>query len=394
MTHFLLALTQNNLTLNFSKPLKSLTDFFSYFRAFNICGLDNVCCRVPKTTKRPQTTTTSIRSTSTTQKGFFNFNPNFNLNNITNLLSTILKPVPTASFDAKPAAQACQSRTGKKIEKRILLDEDYDDENSLVGETVFAEYPWMLEILKKDRKTGKFEYKCGGVLSKFINTQQAVEAKLTVFHSTVSPTKALTANHCLKGSNIKASNFIIRAGEWDRSSELEFAPHHDRPVTQIIAHPQYYSGGLFNDIAILKWQKPLEPEVNVAPICLPDETETFAAGEYCTVTGWGKSSDDAPTTDKLKFAKVPIVPRSLCERQFQANRLGNRFKLHESFICAGGEVGIDSCKNDGGSPLTCPRKDGSVVLVGLVSWGLDCGLKDVPGAYTNIQNLLKWIQSQ
>lgn len=138
--------------------------FISYFfRAYSICGLDNVCCRIQKTTKQPPTTTT-IRTT--TQNNFFNFN----LNNITNLLSTILKPVPTASFDVRPATQTCLSRKGKKIEKRILIDDDYDDDDdSLVGETVFAEYPWMLEILKKNGKTGKFEYKCGGVLSKFLN---------------------------------------------------------------------------------------------------------------------------------------------------------------------------------------------------------------------------------
>lgn len=213
------------------------------------------------------------------------------------------------------------------------------------------------------------------------------------FFIEVNPTTALTANHCLKGSHINPSNFIIRAGEWDRSSTLEYAPHHDRQLSQIIAHPQYYSGGLFNDVAILKWQNPLPIEVNVKPICLPDETEVFAPGTYCTVTGWGKSDESSPTTDKLKFAKVPIVSSATCQRQFQDNRLGRRFQLHQSFICAGGEVGIDSCKNDGGSPMICPRSDGSFVLAGLVSWGLECGQKDVPGAYTNIQHLLKWIRS-
>lgn len=74
------------------------------------------------------------------------------------------------NFDNKPLpiqASQCVSRKGKKIEKRILIDEEYeDDENELSGETSFAEYPWMVEILKKNRKTGSFEYKCGGVLSK------------------------------------------------------------------------------------------------------------------------------------------------------------------------------------------------------------------------------------
>lgn len=88
------------------------------------------------------------------------------MNNVTNLISTILKPVPTTNFNVNPV-QKCVSRKGKKIEKRILIDEEYDDgDASLVGETSFAEFPWMVELLKKSRKTGHFEYKCGGALSK------------------------------------------------------------------------------------------------------------------------------------------------------------------------------------------------------------------------------------
>jgi hypothetical protein len=55
---------------------------------------------------------------------------------------------------------------GKKIEKRILLDDDYDEDNELIGETEFAEFPWMIELLKRNKKTETFEYKCGSVLSK------------------------------------------------------------------------------------------------------------------------------------------------------------------------------------------------------------------------------------
>lgn len=131
----------------------------------------------------------------------------------------------------------------------------------------------------------------------------------------------------------------------------------------------------------------------MAPLCLPDEKDVFESGKYCTVTGWGKASESAATTDKLKFVKVPIVGHATCESQFRDSKLGRRFRLHESFVCAGGEEGLDSCTNDGGSPLVCPRSDGSFVLAGLVSWGLDCGLKNVPGAYTNVRFLLKWIKS-
>ena len=131
----------------------------------NICGTDNVCCRLPKTSTYSPTTTPKVLTT--TQNGFFNFNLN-NITNLINTISTVLKPVTSTDFINNKPQLRCISRKGKKIEKRILIEDDYDDnDESLTGETAFAEYPWMLEILKKNRKTGSFAYKCGGVLSNF-----------------------------------------------------------------------------------------------------------------------------------------------------------------------------------------------------------------------------------
>jgi hypothetical protein len=77
-------------------------------------------------------------------------------------------------------------------------DEEEEDNNDLTGTTSMAEYPWMIELLKKNVQKKNFEYKCGAVL--------------------IANNVALTANHCLK-SKIP-SNFVVRAGEWDRSSLL------------------------------------------------------------------------------------------------------------------------------------------------------------------------------
>ncbi|CAG9810820.1 unnamed protein product [Chironomus riparius] len=338
-------------------------------RSFNLCGTGNICCRLQKSTSKP----IPQKITTTTQRNFLNFN----ISNITNLISTILRPVESTDFKpttVKPASNLqCISKKGKRLQERILIDDEAEegDEHDQVGETTFAEYPWMIELLKINQKTRVFEYKCGAVL--------------------VNPTTALTANHCLKSK--VPSNFQIKAGEWDRSSALEYLPHQDRSVSKIIAHPQYYAGGLYNDIAILKWNSPLKLELNVQPLCLPEENEIIPTGTRCIVTAWGKTAQNSPTTDRLKFVRVPIVDHSKCQKQFRDFRLGPRFRLHESFVCAGGEEGLDACNNDGGSPLVCKRPDSdSYILAGLVSWGLDCGLKDVPGAYTNIFNLLKWIK--
>lgn len=56
--------------------------------------------------------------------------------------------------------------------------------------------------------------------------------------------------------------------------------------------------------------------------------------------------------------------------------------LHECYVlCAGGELGKDTCKGDGGSPLVCPipGKFEQYFQSGIVSWGIGC-LDQIPGS--------------
>ena len=59
----------------------------------------------------------------------------------------------------------------------------------------------------------------------------------------------------------------------------------------------------------------------------------------------------------LKKVSLPIVNDIECNQKFRASRLGRKFTLHKSMICAGGEQGQDTCKGDGGGPLICPSKN-------------------------------------
>jgi len=46
----------------------------------------------------------------------------------------------------------------------------------------------------------------------------------------------------------------------------------------------------------------------------------------------------------LKKLDLPVVARDVCQNSLRSTRLGRFFLLHDSFICAGGEPGKDTCK--------------------------------------------------
>merc|ERR1712080_775587 len=74
-------------------------------------------------------------------------------------------------------------------------------------------------------------------------------------------------------------------------------------------------------------------------------------------------------------------------------RLGRRFKLGDSFICAGGVGQKATCKGDGGSPLVCPSKydPNTYVQSGIVAWGIGCGEDNTPGVYASVAKGVCWI---
>ena len=68
---------------------------------------------------------------------------------------------------------------------------------------------------------------------------------------------------------------------------------------------------------------------------------------------------DGEYASTLKQVELPILNNSDCNKALQASRLGEKFTLHKSMLCAGGEHAEDTCKGDGGGPLVCPSKDDS-----------------------------------
>ncbi|KAK4319578.1 hypothetical protein Pmani_009518 [Petrolisthes manimaculis] len=240
------------------------------------------------------------------------------------------------------------------------------------GDTEFGEYPWHAAILRREHTDNV--YVCGAAL--------------------IDSLHLLTAAHCVSG--LSPSDLKVRLGEWDVGSETEFYRHQEREVSGLYSHPEFYSGNLNNDIAVIKVHRPIDMATNphISPVCLPERFASFHS-QRCHVSGWGKDAFGRQGSFQhvLKEVDLPMVDHRSCESVLRSTRLGGQFNLHEGMICAGGEEGKDACEGDGGSPLVCQGFDGSVQLAGLVSWGLGCGQRGLPGVYTNVAHYTDWINS-
>jgi len=83
----------------------------------------------------------------------------------------------------------------------------------------------------------------------------------------------------------------VRLGEWDVNHDVEFYPYVETDVASMVIHREFYAGTLYNDLAILRMDKPVDFSRNphISPACLPDAFSDFT-GQRCWTTGWGKDA--------------------------------------------------------------------------------------------------------
>jgi len=252
------------------------------------------------------------------------------------------------------------------------------------SESQFGEWPHMCAVLhakpveQEAGYTGEPEtvnlYQCGGSL--------------------IAPGVVLTAAHCVDKFRQNPSELKVRCGEWDTQHQTEPRPHQDRQINALEIHPEFEPRNLQNDFAVLFTSQEFELSDHIDTACLPEAGETFA-GTTCFATGWGKDKFGAAGEYQvvLKEIDLPVVDHDTCQDSLRQTRLGGKFKLHDSFVCAGGVNGKDTCKGDGGSPLVCPSKYDpyTYIQAGIVAWGIGCGEDGTPGVYADVSQATCWI---
>jgi len=252
-------------------------------------------------------------------------------------------------------------------------------------ESQFGEWPHMCAILSEEPVAEAPGYSGGEPQT--VNLYQCGG-------SLIAPGVILTAAHCADKFRSEPGKLKVRCGEWDTQNQTEPRAHQDRSVENVDIHPEFNSRNLANDWALLYTTEPFELQEHIDTVCLPEPEEQFD-GQNCFATGWGKDQFGAAGEYQvvLKEIDLPIVGHQQCQDSLRRTRVGRRFQLDDSFICAGGIAGKDTCKGDGGSPLVCQSKGDpfTYVQAGVVAWGIGCGEDATPGVYASVSKAVCWI---
>jgi trypsin len=190
----------------------------------------------------------------------------------------------------------------------------------------------------------------------------------------VSPTKVVTAAHCVTQQSATGAMFAKRpsslrivAGRTD----LRAGDGVDVAVSKVWFDSSFHDANVGDDVAVLTlaqavWYRTL-------PLVAASDTTSYRPGTNATVLGWGRTGEDDPASPTLRSVVVPMIADAECGRASAKFDPG-------SMVCAGYPGGgRDACAGDSGGPMVVDGR-----LVGIVSWGDGCARAGKPGFYTRV----------
>lgn len=258
---------------------------------------------------------------------------------------------------------------------------------------------WAVSLRVPKAGEPKWRHYCGG---SFVAPHYNPVTRSVVGWSSSEyrPQWALTAAHCvvIDGKKMDEADLRVLGGTLNLTRA---ADGEEQAVERIVVHPGYDEKTLKNDIALLKLSQPtkdLDPTLRTS-IRLPAIADiNWITKPYLAVRaqGWGRTETNYQS-ETLREVLLPLVDRQTCKNAFEP--AGEN--VPDGAMCAGFVSGdFDSCQGDSGGPLiyrsqySAPRPGfaSEPTLIGVVSWGIGCGLADLYGIYTSTMTYRRWTE--
>ena len=227
---------------------------------------------------------------------------------------------------------------------------------------------------------GEFGYLCGG-------TFVAEDLVVTAAHCSLGTVELEEQHQLVVGPLDPAAVRVAR-----RPASLAAVDAADLlQVESVYVHPNFDPVSRDNDIAVWKLASASPgPVLSLASLTLTNRVENL--GNRLRAFGYGSTDPDLlENSDVLRRVGVPVIDLAEC-RSLLYDALGGATQpllpeqiVTENMICAGRDD-KDSCEGDDGGPLAI-----NSFLVGVTSWGLDCGVAAQPRVYTRVALVRPWI---
>ena len=232
----------------------------------------------------------------------------------------------------------------------------------------------------------------------------------------ISHTFAFTAAHC-DGAGYyrkKTQADTLKLGghnrKMDDGSELyvPISKWHTHPNAFDFIHKKKYGewaprAVLYWDYSLLQLKKSVIFTSHIQPACLPSLPNQDYSGRDVFTSGWGKtetgSLSDVPKTVRLKVVSPKTCTSTYGETP-DGKEICEKHCQKEFAICTYGQKKVtfegkdfveDACGGDSGGPLVSYDDENKAVLIGIVSFGYDCGKYKLPAIFANVDHVMQWI---
>ncbi|OWZ05253.1 Serine protease trypsin-like protein [Phytophthora megakarya] len=150
-------------------------------------------------------------------------------------------------------------------------------------------------------------------------------------------------------------------------------------VVAIINHPNMSEITEYSyDFMILQLEKPS----SFKPIAMTDRSDV-KVGQIVTKLGWYNTAGQGQNAVELQRADVELISNEECS---------NQIFVDDSKMCSRPIGTQNACTGDYGGPVIVEGSGGDI-LVGMVSWGDDCGNPGYPSSYSRISVGREWIDA-